>query len=91
MLCSYAACPIDLQAEPLASNPRASLARVGLSGVPLTCASAASLRIQKADAIRLYREDASAGDVARKLLGTVCEMRTGRHEEDGCWPTVRAP
>ncbi len=48
------------------------------------------IEIQKADAIRLYGEDASVGDVTRKLLGTVCEMRTGRHEEDGCWPTVRA-
>jgi hypothetical protein len=29
-------------------------------------------------------------DVGCKLLDDRCEHRTGRHEEDGCWPSWRA-
>jgi hypothetical protein len=25
-------------------------------------------------------------DVAQRLLDDGCQVRTGRHEEDGCWP-----
>jgi hypothetical protein len=25
------------------------------------------------------------------LLDDTCQQRTGRHEEDGCWPTFEAP
>jgi hypothetical protein len=47
------------------------------------------IEIQTDDALRLYGQNVSAGEVGRKVLGSVCEMRTGHHEEDGCWPTVR--
>ncbi|WP_156795583.1 hypothetical protein [Bradyrhizobium icense] len=44
------------------------------------------LEIQKADAIRLYGQQASRREVGQRLLDNTCQNRTGRHEEDGCWP-----
>jgi hypothetical protein len=44
------------------------------------------VEIQKADAVRLYGTNAICKDVARRLLDNTCQQRTGRHEEDGCWP-----
>ncbi|WP_038949271.1 MULTISPECIES: hypothetical protein [Bradyrhizobium] len=46
------------------------------------------VEIQKADAVRLYSREALWKDVARRLLDSTCAERTGRHEEDGCWPTL---
>ncbi|MHC2576558.1 hypothetical protein ACVI1J_001730 [Bradyrhizobium diazoefficiens] len=45
-----------------------------------------TVEIQKADAVRLYGRDAVWRDVAQRLLDNTCTQRTGRHEEDGCWP-----
>lgn len=47
-----------------------------------------TLEIQKADAMRLYGQDASWKTVAQRLLDDTCTQRTGRHEEDGCWPSL---
>lgn len=44
------------------------------------------LDIQKADAARLYGLDAVWKDVGQRVLDNTCSQRTGRHEEDGCWP-----
>ena len=44
------------------------------------------VEIQKADAIRLYGQQASWREVGQRLLNNTCQNRTGRHEEDGCWP-----
>jgi hypothetical protein len=44
------------------------------------------VEIQKADASRLYGPDAGWKDVGQRLLDATCQQRTGRHEEDGCWP-----
>ncbi|MEH2537145.1 hypothetical protein V1278_002532 [Bradyrhizobium sp. AZCC 1577] len=44
------------------------------------------VEIQKADAIRLYGQQASWREVGQRLLDNTCQNRTGRHEEDGCWP-----
>lgn len=44
------------------------------------------VEIQMADAIRLYGPHAIYKDVGQKLLDSRCEHRTGRLEEDGCWP-----
>ena len=30
-------------------------------------------------------------DVAQRLLDNTCRQRTGRHEEDGCWPAFETP
>jgi hypothetical protein len=45
------------------------------------------VEIQKADAVRLYGPDAAWKDVGQRLLDNTCQQRTGRHEEDGCWPS----
>jgi hypothetical protein len=39
-----------------------------------------TVEIQTADAVRLYEQ---------RLLDNTCQQRTGRYEEDGCWPGVR--
>ena len=44
------------------------------------------MEIQTADAVRLYGGNAVWKDVAQRLLDNTCQQRTGRHEEDGCWP-----
>lgn len=45
-----------------------------------------TLEIQKADAVRLAGPQAVWKDVGQRLLDNTCTQRTGRHEEDGCWP-----
>ncbi|QQO19097.1 hypothetical protein JJB98_03800 [Bradyrhizobium diazoefficiens] len=49
------------------------------------------VEIQKADAARLYGPDAIWRDVGQRLLDNTCTQRTGRHEEDGCWPSYDMP
>ena len=49
-----------------------------------------TVEIQTADAVRLYGGNAAWKDVAQRLLDNTCQQRTGRHEEDGCWPAVQA-
>jgi hypothetical protein len=44
------------------------------------------VEIQTVDAVRLYGGKAIWKDVAQRLLDDTCEQRTGRYEEDGCWP-----
>lgn len=46
------------------------------------------VEIQKADAARLYGSDALWKDVGQRLLDNTCTQRTGRYEEDGCWPVL---
>jgi hypothetical protein len=45
------------------------------------------VEIQTVDAIRLYGGKALWKDVGQRLLDDTCQQRTGRHEEDGCWPS----
>ena len=50
-----------------------------------------TVEIQTADAVRLYGGNAAWKDVAQRLLDNTCQQRTGRHEEDGCWPAFETP
>ena len=50
-----------------------------------------TVEIQTADAVRLYGVNAVWKDVAQRLLDNICEQRTGKHEEDGCWPAFESP
>ena len=50
-----------------------------------------TVEIQTADAVRLYGGSAILKDVAQRLLDNTCQQRTGRHEEDGCWPGFETP
>ncbi|WP_404556012.1 hypothetical protein [Bradyrhizobium niftali] len=45
-----------------------------------------TIEVQKVAAIRLYGPKATWGAVGQRLLDNTCTQRTGRHEEDGCWP-----
>ena len=45
------------------------------------------VEIQKADAVRLAGADAIWKIVGQRLLDDTCQQRTGRYEEDGCWPS----
>lgn len=54
----------------------------------VTCGRCSRIvEIQKADATRLYGPQALWKDVGQRLLDNTCTQRTGRHEEDGCWPS----
>jgi hypothetical protein len=44
------------------------------------------VEIQTVDAVRLYGGSVIWKDVGQRLLDNTCQQRTGRHEEDGCWP-----
>jgi hypothetical protein len=44
------------------------------------------IEIQKADAVRFNGPHAIWKEVGQRLLDQTCTVRTGRHEEDGCWP-----
>jgi hypothetical protein len=44
------------------------------------------VEIQKADAIRLAGAQAVRKVVGQRRLDDPRQQRTGRHEEDGCWP-----
>jgi hypothetical protein len=46
-----------------------------------------TVEIQKADAVRLAGPQAVWKDVGQRLLDDTCQQRTGRLEEDGCWPS----
>ena len=46
-----------------------------------------TVEIQKVDAIRLYGPASIWRNVSQRLLDITCSERTGRHEEDGCWPS----
>ena len=73
---SYAALPL--------SEVPTHLLRVGCRRCGRT------VEIQKVDAIRLYGMQAVWKTVGQRLLDDTCTQRTGRHEEDGCWPTYDA-
>ena len=45
-----------------------------------------TVEIQTVDAVRLYGGNAIWKNVAQRLLDDTCKQRTGRYEEDGCWP-----
>jgi len=83
----------DLYNDVARSGPIASGGRLRLSEIPqdilrVGCRRCArTVQIQKSDAIRLYGRDAVWKDVGQRLLDNTCQQRTGRHEEDGCWPS----
>ena len=49
-----------------------------------------TVEIQMADAVRLYGAEAEWKTVGQRLLDNTCQQRTGRYEEDGCWPSYDA-
>jgi hypothetical protein len=85
--------------EAVLKDPRAGARLAGSSGRVLRLSEipqhllrvgcsrcARTVEIQKADAVRLYGRQTAWKDCAQRLLDDTCQVRTGRHEEDGCWP-----
>ncbi len=85
--------------QALLDDPRAEARPASLSGGTLRLSQiprhvlrvgcrrcARVVEIQKLDAARLYGPDALWKDVGQRLLDNTCTQRTGRYEEDGCWP-----
>jgi hypothetical protein len=75
-----------------AGKPWLPIQQLRLSEIPRHVLRVECLRcfriveIQKADALRYYGPHAIWKDVGHRLLDQTCNNRTGRHEEDGCWP-----
>jgi hypothetical protein len=75
-----------------AGRPPLPIRQRRLSEIPrhvlrVECSRCARIvEIQKADAIKYYGVHAVWKDVGQRLLDQTCTNRTGRHEEDGCWP-----
>ena len=80
------------QVEAERGAPSPSIRRQRLSEIQrhllrVACRRCARIvEIQKADAVRLAGPQAVWKDVGQRLLDNTCQQRTGRHEEDGCWP-----
>jgi hypothetical protein len=47
---------------------------------------ARTIEIQRLHAVKLFGPHAVWKDVGQRLLDDGCQVRTGRLEEDGCWP-----
>ena len=61
------------------------------SYVRVECARCARcVEAQRLDAVKLYGPHAIWRDVGQRLLNDGCPVRTGRHEEEGCWPNWTA-
>jgi len=76
------------QDKPVSSAERKRLTQIARHILRVSCRRCArTVEIQKADAVRLYGPDATWRNVGQRLLDNTCTQRTGRHEEDGCWPS----
>ena len=81
-------------ADPRAATtrPRAdrTLAEIRSSELKLECLKCFRVvAISREEALRRYDGNSLWKLVAARLLGDGCAHRTGRHEEDGCWPDLR--
>ncbi|WP_368507702.1 hypothetical protein [Bradyrhizobium lupini] len=46
--------------------------------------------LTRAEALQSYDPGSLWKEIAVRLLADGCMHRTGRHEEDGCWPDFRS-
>jgi hypothetical protein len=75
-------------ASPVPPDPSLRLSEIPKHILRVSCSRCAQIvEIQKADAVRLYGQMAVWRDIGQRLLDNTCQVRTGRHEEDGCWPS----
>jgi hypothetical protein len=89
--CWWAAVLADPRAETTRPSPARTLGEVRSSELRVECLRCFRiLEIARDDAVRLYGADARWRDVGGRLLADGCQFRTGRHEEDGCWPDFRS-
>ncbi|WP_338077313.1 hypothetical protein [Bradyrhizobium quebecense] len=77
---------LDAEA-PGRSNRTLRLSEISRHLLRVSCGRCGRIvEIQKVDAARFYGPDAVWKDVGQRLLDNTCQQRTGRYEEDGCWP-----
>lgn len=73
--------------KPFASR---SLAEIRASVLRAECLKCFRIvEIAREDALKLYDGGSLWKEVAMRVLADGCTSRTGRHEEDGCWPDFR--
>src|ERR1700724_806573 len=71
-----------------ASTKAKQLSKISLYVLRVACSRCGrTVEIQRLDAIPLSGPSAGGKDVGQRLLDNTCQQRTGRHEEDGCWPS----
>lgn len=74
--------------KPSSAGEALRLSQISRHILRVSCRRCARIvEVQKADAVRLYGPDATWRNVSQRLLDNTCSQRTGRHEEDGCWPS----
>jgi hypothetical protein len=74
--------------KPSSAGEVLRLSQISQQVLRVTCRRCPRIvEIQKADAVRLYGWDATFRNVSQRLLDNTCTQRTGRHEEEGCWPS----
>ncbi|EIG62794.1 hypothetical protein [Bradyrhizobium sp. WSM1253] len=74
------------------SRPRAdrTLAEIRSEDLRVECLKCfRTVEITRAEALQLFDPGSLWKAVALRLLADGCMHRTGRHEEDGCWPDLR--
>ncbi|MGY4467652.1 hypothetical protein ACVWWK_003361 [Bradyrhizobium sp. LB9.1b] len=69
---------------------RRTLAEIRASELRVECLKRLHIvEIERAEALRRYDGGSLWREVAMRLLADGCMHRTGRHDEDGCWPDLR--
>ncbi len=72
------------RSPPIRARP---LSDIGRHVLRVSCTRCGRIvEVQTADAVRLFGPRAVWKNVGQRLLDDTCPQRTGRHEEDGCWP-----
>ncbi|MGY4432841.1 hypothetical protein ACVWWO_005318 [Bradyrhizobium sp. F1.13.1] len=74
------------------SRPRAdrTLAEIRSPELKVECLKCFRVvSITSAEALQCYDPGSHWKAIAVRLLADGCMHRTGRHEEDGCWPDLR--
>lgn len=80
----------DPRAETSRPSPARTLGEIRSDRLRVECLRCfRTVEIARADAIKLYGADTRWKDVGSRMLDDGCQFRTGRHEEDECWPDFR--
>lgn len=88
--CWWASVLADPRAETARPSPSRRLGEIQAGELRVDCSRCFKIvRELRRDMIARFGAEASWRDVGQRLLNERCEIRTGRHEEDGCWPDFR--
>ncbi|WP_256805741.1 hypothetical protein [Bradyrhizobium sp. Bra64] len=80
----------DPRAETRKPIGQRSLAEIRAAVLKVECLKCFRVvQLAREEALRRYDGGSLWKEVAMRLLADGCAHRTGRHEEDGCWPDLR--